>query len=66
MMDYYAFWQGFVVLFAVLPVIIGAGAGALWAWRKGRRGARLITPAILGGAGLSLCVFAGAILFFRA
>ena len=66
MMDYYAFWQGFVGLFVILPVVVGAGAGAFWAWRKGRRGAGLITAAILGGALLSLCMFAIAVLIFRA
>ncbi len=66
MMDYYAFWQGFVGLFVILPLVVGAGAGAFWAWRKGRRGAGLITAAILGGALLSLCVFAIAVLIFRA
>ena len=66
MMDYYAFWQGFVGLFVILPVVVGAGAGAVWAWRKGRRGAGLITAALLGGAMLSLCVFAIAVVIFRA
>jgi hypothetical protein len=66
MMDYYAFWQGFVGLFVILPVVVGACVGAFWAWRKGRRGAGLITAAILGGALLSLCVFASAVLIFRA
>ena len=66
MMDYYAFWQGFVGLFVILPVVVGAGAGAVWAWRKGRRGAGLISAAILGGALLSLSVFAIAVLIFRA
>ena len=66
MMDYYAFWQGFVALFVILPVVVGAGVGAFWAWRTGRRGAGLITAAILGGALLSLCVFAIAVLIFRA
>ncbi len=65
-MDYYGFWQGFVGLFGVLPVVIGAGVGVFWGWRKGRRGAKLIHSAFLGGAALGLCVFAGAILFFRA
>ncbi len=64
MMDYYGFWKGFVGLFVILPVVVGAGA--FWAWRKGRRGAGLITAAILGGALLSLCVFAIAVLIFRA
>ena len=38
MMDYYGFWQGFVGLFVILPVVVGAAVGAFWAWRKGRRG----------------------------
>ncbi len=66
MMDYNGFWQGFVVLFGVLPVGVGAGAGAIWAWRKGRRGGKLIAPAIIGGVGLSLFMFVAAVLFFRA
>jgi len=66
MMDYHAFWQGFIVLFGVLPVIVGASIGVLWAWRKGQRGAKLIPSALLGAAVLGLCVFVGAILFFRA
>ncbi len=66
MMDYYGFWQGFVGLFVILPVVVGAGVGAFWAWRKGRRGAGLIAAAILGGAMLSISVFAIAVLIFRA
>ena len=66
MMDYYGFWHGFVVLFGVLPVGVGAIAGVIWAWQKGRRGSKLIAPALLGGVGLSIFVFAAAILFFRA
>jgi hypothetical protein len=66
MMDYYGFWLGFVGLFIILPVVVGAGVGAFWAWRKGRRGAGLITAAILGGAMLSLCVFAIAVLILGA
>ena len=66
MMNYHGFWQGFILLFGVLPVVVGATAGAIWAWRKGRRGSKLIAPGILGGAGLSLFVFLAAVLFFRA
>ncbi len=66
MMDYYAFWQGFVGLFVILPVVVGACVGAFWAWRKGRRGSGLITSSLLGGDLLSLFVFAVAVLIFRA
>jgi len=65
MMDYYGFWQGFVVLFAILPAMAGAVGGAFWARRKGRRGAGLIA-ALLGGAALGLGVFLIAVLVFRA
>ena len=64
MMDYYGFWKGFVGLFVILPVVVGAGA--FWAWRKGRRGASLIAAAIPGSAMLSLRGFFGAVLIFRA
>ncbi len=66
MMDYYGFWKGFVGLFVILPVVVGAGVGAFWAWRTGRRGTGLIAAAILGGAVLSLCTFVGVVLIFRA
>ncbi len=66
MIDYHGFWQGFIVLFGVLPVVVGAIVGVLWAWWKGQRGTKLIPSAFLGGAALGLCVFAGAVLFFRA
>ena len=66
MMDYHGFWQGFISLFGVLPVVVGTIVGMLWAWRNGRRGAKLIPPAFLGGAALGLFVFFGAVLFFRA
>ena len=66
MMDYYGFWQGFIILFGVLPVVVGAIIGVLWAWQTGQRGTKLIAPAFLGAAALGLCVFAGAVLFFRA
>ena len=66
MMDYYGFWLGFVLLFGALPIVVGAGCGLLWAWRAGRRGARLIVPVLLGGAGAGFAVFVGAVLLFRA
>ena len=66
MMDYHGFWQGFVLLFVVLPVIVGAIGGAAWAWSKGQRGSGLIMPSVVGGAGLSVGVFGVAVLFFRA
>ncbi len=66
MMDYDGFWTGFVVLFGALPLVVGASIGALWAWRRGERGARLIPAACLGGACLVLCVFLGAVLIFGA
>jgi biotin transporter BioY len=66
MMDYEGFWRGFVLLFIAMPFVVGAGAGTIWAWRNGRRGTHLIASAIVGGVGLCLCVFAGAVLFFRA
>lgn len=66
MMDYEGFWRGFVLLFIAVPFVIGAGAGMIWAWRNGRRGIQLISVAMFGGMGLCLCVFAAAVLFFRA
>ena len=66
MMDYHGFWQGFIVLFGVVPVVVGAIIGVLWAWWNGQRGTQLIPSAFLGAAALGLCVFAGAVLFFRA
>ena len=66
MMDYHEFWRGFLVLFGVLPVVVGAIAGVLWAWRTGQRETKLIPSAFLGGAALGVCAFTGAVLFFRA
>ncbi len=66
MMDYQGFWLGFVLLFGALPVLFGAGGGLVWAWRAGRRGARLILPVLLGGTGAGLSILVGAVLFFRA
>ena len=66
MMDYQGFWQGFVLLFGVLPVVFGAGGGMVWAWLTGRRGVSLVLPSLLGGAIVGLCVFVAAVLLFRA
>lgn len=66
MMDYQGFWLGFVLLFGVLPVVFGAGGGLVWAWRAGRRGARLVLPILLGAAAAGFSVFAAAVLLFRA
>lgn len=66
MIDYYGFVQGFAVLFVVVPFLVGAGAGAIWAWRTGRRGSRLILPVTICGVALTVIVFAVAVLFFRA
>jgi len=66
MMDYDGFWAGFVVLFGLLPLGIGACVAAFWARRRGARGARLVLAAFLGGVGLVLCVLLGAVLVFRA
>ena len=49
MMDYYGFWQGIIILFGVLPVVVGAILGVLWAWQTGQRGTKLIAPAFLVG-----------------
>ena len=66
MTDYQGFWLGLIALFGVLPVLIGVGAGMVWARRKGRRGADIIVPAIMSGVALGLAFFMGAILFLRA
>ena len=66
MMDYEGFWTGFVVLFVLVPVLLGAGLGAAWAWRCDKRGRHLVTSAIFGGGALTLCVLAGAVLIFGA
>ena len=65
MADYYGFWRGFLVLFGIVPFIVGALAGLIWAWRQGLRGRALIPSALFGGAILSFGLFAGAVLFFR-
>ena len=64
-MDYQGFWLGFALLFGVLPPVLGAGGGLVWAWRAGRRGVRLVLPVLLGAAGAGLLVFVAAVLFFR-
>jgi hypothetical protein len=66
MIDYQAFWSGFIVLFGVLPVLAGGGMEFYWGWRNGRRGLRLVPAAVLGAGAAGLVVFAGAVLFFRA
>ena len=66
MMDYYGFWQGFLLLFGLLPSGLGAGVGLIWAWKRGRRGIRLIPPALLCGFGTGLTTFVVAVLLFRA
>ena len=64
MIDYEGFWRGFVLLFMVVPFVVGAGAGCIWARRSGRRGFQLICAAVIGGVGLCLGVLAAAVLFF--
>lgn len=66
MMDYQGFWLGFLLLFALLPGLVGAVAGLLWARRRGRRGAQQVAPACLGAAICGLSALAGAVLFFGA
>lgn len=66
MTDYHGLWRGFVLLFGLLPFLVGAGGGVLWGLRRGRRGAKLIPAALIGGAGASLLCFAVAVLVFRA
>ncbi len=29
MMDYHGFWQGFIILFGILPVVVGAIIGVV-------------------------------------
>ena len=66
MIDFYGLWEGFLLLFVGLPSAIGAVVGAIWGWRRGKRGAGLITPALIGCGAMALCVFATAVLIFRA
>ena len=66
MMDYHAFWQAILVVFGVVPLVVGAGLGAIWGWCHGRRGKELILPTFLGGVVLGLGFFASVMLFLRA
>ena len=66
MMDYQGFWHGFLILFVVLPVIVGASLGLLWGWWAGRRGTKLIPAVVFGAIGTGVIVFASAVLFLRA
>jgi hypothetical protein len=66
MIDYYGFVQGFAVLFIATPLVIGGCAGAVWAWRTGRRGGQVVLPAVVCGVALTAIVFVAAVLFFRA
>ena len=66
MIDYHGFWQGFLLLFVVLPSLIGATVGGIWGWRRGKRGAGLILATLAGGGAMGLCIFVAAVLFFRA
>ena len=66
MIDYYGFVQGFAILFIVAPLVVGAGAGAIWGWRTGLRGSRLILPTLVGGVAFTLIIFVVAVLFSRA
>ncbi len=66
MIDYYGFVQGFAGLFIAAPLVIGAGVGAVWAWRTGRRGGRVVLAAAVSGVALTIIVFVAAVLFFRA
>ena len=66
MIDYYGFVQGFAVLFIAAPLVIGAGVGAVWAWRTGRRGGRVVLAAAVSGVALTIIVFVAAVLFLRA
>ncbi len=54
MMDYYGYWQGIIILFGVLAVVVGAILGVPWAWQAGQRGTKLIAPTFLGAAALGL------------
>jgi hypothetical protein len=49
-----------------LPGLLGTVGGLVWARRAGRHGARQVLPALIGGAGATFLVFAGAVLFFGA
>jgi len=66
MTDYHGFWQGFLLLFAVLPAVAGASIGVVWGWRNGRRRWKLVPAALLSAGASGALVLAGAILIFRA
>ncbi len=66
MIDYFGFAQGFAILFIAAPLVIGLCAGALWAWRSGRRGGRVVLFATACGSTLTAIVFVAAVLLFRA
>ncbi len=66
MIDYFGFVQGFAALFIAAPLLIGSGIGAVWAWRTGRRGGRVILFAAACGSTLTAFVFIAAVLLFRA
>lgn len=66
MIDYEAFWYGFLALFVALPALFGAILGLIWGWRRGRRGGGLVVSALIGGAAVALCVFTGAVVLFGA
>jgi len=63
MTDYYAFWNAIVIWFGIVPAVVGGGLGALWAWRHGKHGAKLIIPSLIGGIGLCIAVMGGILLF---
>ena len=65
-MDYEAFWRGFVVMFAIIPAAIGAGAGITWALRRKLSPIQTVLATTVGGLGLPLVTLAAAVLFFRA
>lgn len=66
MMDYEAFWRGFVTLFVIIPLAVGAGGGAVWAWRRELSMIQVCLTAMAAGFGLLFVTFAAAVVFFRA
>jgi len=66
MTDYHGLWFGFLVLFAVLPAVVGAGLGFAWGWRRGARGRQLLRPVLSAAVGLGFGVFVVGVLLFRA